>query len=70
MSYFRLHTTAESAGGNSWVTPKTTAEQELATFDAESVFTAAELLQELIAKVPVHIIMAEKQNMWYVHVLL
>ncbi|TCD62126.1 hypothetical protein EIP91_007301 [Steccherinum ochraceum] len=63
-SAFRTVPSTISPNNKPFVTLKTSLQQESASFEFDGPLIAGSVLLELIPKLPVHIIMAEKQNMW------
>lgn len=49
---------------NGEVTLKTTVEQENACYEWKNPLRAGEVLVELLALMPIHIIMAKRQDLW------
>lgn len=64
---FRSAPNTVASGHKPWVTLKTPLQQESASFEVEGPLIAANVLLELIPRIPMHVIMAEKQNMWSVY---
>jgi len=61
---FRTVPNTESPKDKPWVVFKTPIPQETASFETEGPLISAGILLELIPRMPVHIIMAAKKNMW------